>query len=789
MIVMLRILALMAGLLAALPAAAQQTQTDAAGSGNGTATGAEAAQRLADLLRDEAAREALIARLLAAAEDAGLAEGEGEAAADTAPLIQLSAARQIAEQTRELGEGAAALVAALLRSAGDVLGIFTGERVVNWGELQAALASVGLVALVTLALFLVLRSVSHRFFGFLSTRGNGRGWPLAAARLVAFGLTDAGLILLAWAAGYATALATGVQGTMDVRQSLFLNAFLLIELVKVALRLALMPRHAPLRFAPMGDETAAYWYFWTSRLVSLLGYGILLAVPIVNAAVSFTVGRSLMLLIVVTALLTAVLIVLQNRAAVRDALRARNLRDPDDVLGRLLARLGAVWHILAIIYLVALFVIWSASPGDAALRFMLVATGQSALAVLAGVLATLAISRAIAAGLRLPQDLRQALSLLETRLNAFVPTVLKGIRLGVAVIVILAIAHAWQLVDALGWVASEAGADLVSRLLSAALVVLVAGALWLGISSFVEYRMNPEAGRPPTARERTLLALFRNAFTIVLVVIAAMLTLAQLGMNIAPLLAGAGVIGLAIGFGSQKLVSDVINGAFIQIENAMNEGDVVTVGSTTGVVEKLTIRSVGLRDLSGTYHLIPFGSVDQVSNFMRGFGYHVANIGVAYREDTTEVKRLMQEAFDRLVATHHGADIVGPFEMHGVVELGDSAVVVRGRIKTRPGMQWAVGRAYTETVKQVLDAAGVEIPFPHVTLYMGEDKDGGAPPLNIRRAVEARARELPRPARPDAEPPAGGMAATRQAAGEPESRRDIPTDADVSDGSDAGRSG
>jgi small-conductance mechanosensitive channel len=202
------------------------------------------------------------------------------------------------------------------------------------------------------------------------------------------------------------------------------------------------------------------------------------------------------------------------------------------------------------------------------------------------------------------------------------------------------------------------------------------------------YRLNPEVGRVPTARERTLLALFRNAFTIALIIMAAMLALSQLGVNIAPLLAGAGVLGLAIGFGAQKLVQDIITGAFIQVENAMNEGDVVTAGGTTGVVEKLTIRSVGLRDLDGTYHLIPFSSVDMVSNFMKGFSYHVANVGVAYREDVSEVKELMQKAFDILKETEHGANIIGDFEIHGVAELGDSAVVVRGRIKTLPGTQW-----------------------------------------------------------------------------------------------------
>ena len=722
----IRLLALLAGLFIALPAAAQTAASEGARS--------DAARQLADLLRDEEAREALIAQLLASAEAAGVAPEP-----EPAPLLQMSAARQIAEYTRELGEQAATFVTTLMRSLGDVLAVFTGERMVNWIELETALWSVALVAAVTLGLFFVLRLPSHWFFRYLSVRGNGGGWILSAARLTAFSVTDALVILIAWAGGNAVALATGMPGTMDFRQSLFLNAFLLIEMTKVVLRMICVPRHGQLRFAPMSDETAAYWYFWASRLVSLLGYGLLLVVPIVNSAVSFAVGRSLTLLIVVTALLTAILIVLQNRTAVRAALKARNRRDPDDILGRLLAWLGSVWHMLAILWLLALFVIWSASPGDA-LRFMLVATAQSAVAVLLGVVATVLITRAITSGLRMPEDVRRTLPLLEGRLNAFVPTMLQVVRLGVAAAVLIAIGQIWQVVDFLAWLASEAGSDLVSRLVSALLVVLVALGIWLGVSSFIEYRLNPEVGRPPTARERTLYALFRNAFMVVLVVIATMLTLSQLGMNIAPLIAGAGVIGLAVAFGAQKLVADVINGAFIQIENAMNEGDVVTVGSTTGVVEKLTIRSVGLRDLSGTYHLIPFGSVDAVSNFMRGFGYHVANIGVAYREDTTEVKRLMQEAFDRLLVTEHGAEVVGPFEMHGVVELGDSAVVVRGRVKTRPGMQWAVGRAYTEIVKQVLDEAGVEIPFPHMTLYMGEDKDGSAPPLRIRRAVEAQAR-------------------------------------------------
>src|SRR5690606_37822811 len=165
------------------------------------------------------------------------------------------------------------------------------------------------------------------------------------------------------------------------------------------------------------------------------------------------------------------------------------------------------------------------------------------------------------------------------------------------------------------------------------------------VSSWVEYRLNTNVGRIPTAREKTLLNLFKNAFTIALAIFALMLALAQIGVNIAPLLAGAGVVGLAIGFGAQKLVQDIITGIFIQFENIMNEGDVVEAAGRTGVVERLTIRSVTIRDMSGTVHLIPFSSVDQVSNMMRGFSFYVSEVEIAYDSDIDAAKQAMRDAF------------------------------------------------------------------------------------------------------------------------------------------------
>jgi small conductance mechanosensitive channel len=305
-------------------------------------------------------------------------------------------------------------------------------------------------------------------------------------------------------------------------------------------------------------------------------------------------------------------------------------------------------------------------------------------------------------------------------------------------VVVSAVLDAWDVADLGGWLASDSGQAFVTALVSAAAILFVAWLLWLAMSSWVEYRLNPNVGRAAGARERTLLQLLRNAATVLLIAISLMLALSEIGVDIGPLLAGAGVLGLAIGFGAQKMVQDVITGAFIQFENAINEGDVVTVAGTTGVVEKLTVRSVGIRDLSGTYHIVPFSAVDTVSNFMRGFAYHVAAIGVAYREDVGEVKEAMREAFDELCAGDHGDNILDDIEMQGVTEFADSAVTVRARIRTKPGLQWAVGRAYNEIIKRVFDRRGIEIPFPHRTIYWGEDKQGHAPALRLENAQTPR---------------------------------------------------
>lgn len=691
----------------------------------------ETMRLLAATLEDPAARAALVERL----RGAGAASSEAPSAEEE--VSDGSIARAVADRTRAVAERLSALAVGLVAGVADWRGHLDDLRALDWTRIADVALKVGVIVVATLSAFLLLRRATRGPRRRMAMAAPGTGLPHRVLGLLVSALFDVALIALAWGAGHALALALGDGGRIDIRQSLFLNAFVLVEAAKLALRILLSPNLRALRLWPMSDPVARDWYGSGAAILAVLGYGLMLGVPVARTAVSAGFAEALTFGVVIFAAIMAMRLILRERVPVREAMRARAGRKPEGVVSGVLVFLAQTWHLVALAYVAALVLVWWSRPADS-LGFMMAATLRSALAVLAGTLAMILLSRAMSRGVRLPDTTRARLPMLETRLNALAPNLLNALRIVVLIVILGLVAETWGVFDFRGWLSGDAGVAVVQAALSAALILLFAGLVWLAVSSWIEYKLNPTGGRIVTARTGTLLSLLRNAFTVVVVVMTAMLTLSAIGVNIAPLLAGAGVVGLAVGFGAQKLVQDIITGAFIQFENAMNAGDVVSAGGISGVVEKLTIRSVGLRDVSGTYHLIPFSSVDVVSNMMKDFAYHVADIGVAYREDTTQVKALMEEAFQELRAGELGAGIIGPLDMQGVTQLGDSAVTVRARIKTLPGKQWAIGRAFSEIVKRRFDAAGVEMPFPHMTLYFGEDKDGGAPPLRLARAPQLR---------------------------------------------------
>lgn len=686
-------------------------------------------QLLIEALRNDESRTRLLEELEAVAGEveSGPVETIDDALFGTS---ETSLGRRIAETTRFFAENAAGSAAAFANQLSAAPRMFSALDADQIEILWQALRDLALVIVATYAIFATLRSFAKGYYRSMGARSASATLLQRIVFIVVSALLDVLVVVAAWAAGYIIALTLfGELGTIGLRQTLYLNAFLIVELAKVMLRIVLSPSAPELRLLPVSNDAARRMNRGFTWIISILGYGQLLLLPIFNQSVSTAAGQAISALVALIALLIAVGMTLTNRLRVSRWL----LDTPEDQpRSRHVRFLAHRWHWPVLLYLAFLFIIVLASPAGVLLS-VLAASGQILLAVIIGFMVSNWIARAIARGINLPERLNQRLPLLERRLNAFVPKFLTVIRGLIFLAVLLFVLDTINFFDLQGWMQSQVGVRTTAAIISVFFILIFAFAAWLALNSWVDYRLNPDYGRPATSREQTLLSLLRNAATIAILVIGIMFALSEIGINIAPLIASAGVLGLAIGFGAQKLVQDIITGVFIQLENAINVGDVITVGGTTGTVERLTIRSVSLRDLEAGYHIIPFSSVDMVTNFVRDYGYHVANIGIAYREDVEDAHRAMEEAFalikqDPAIA----ANIIGDLEWFGVTMLGDSAVTVRARIKTKPGTQWGVGRAYNAAVKRVFDEHDIEIPFPHQTLFFGVDKHGKAPAAHIQ---------------------------------------------------------
>lgn len=250
----------------------------------------------------------------------------------------------------------------------------------------------------------------------------------------------------------------------------------------------------------------------------------------------------------------------------------------------------------------------------------------------------------------------------------------------------------------------------------------------------VRVRVAERLGGADTARRaETLGRVVRYLVALVVGAVAFMLVMAELGVTLAPILGAAGVVGLAIGFGAQSLVKDYFTGFFLLLEDQIRTGDVVTVAELTGVVEDITLRHVRLRDYHGNVHFVPNGLISTVTNMGRDFAQAVVDVGVAYREDVDQVIAEMKAVGAALRADPQlGPAILSELEVAGVERWDDSAVVLRCRFRVAPLQQWGVRREYLRRLKAAFDAAGIEIPFPHLTVYAGADRSGQAPPLPLR---------------------------------------------------------
>ena len=541
--------------------------------------------------------------------------------------------------------------------------------------------------------------------------------------VAAFGGVAYGLLSLA-----------GPSQRMGVIILLLVNAYLLAGVITRLGRALAEPDVEHLRLVPLNNEGAQYVCIWIRRMAFVAIYGF----TAIKVAALLTLPENVGLLMqsVVGLILTAmaVVLILQNREPVSAWIRGDS--ETHDTMQIVRNRLAATWHVVALIYVILVFVVWMLQI-EGGFLFL---TRAAIITIVVPAIARLVIivaDRIIDRGIQLNDDLRARYPLLESRVNRYIPAGKRLIHTFIGAVAVVIILDAWG-TGLIGWLSSDSGQVVIARLITIGVLIIVAQIIWEIVNVFIERALEENGDavyktRRDRVRIATLLPLFRHVVRVVLIGLVVLISLSELGINIAPLLAAAGVLGLAVGFGAQTLVKDIINGVFILLEDGIAVDDIVDVGNGhAGVVESMSIRTVTLRDLGGTVHVIPFGEVTSIKNLTREFAFALLDVGVAYREDLNEVIATLKEVAEGLCQDpEFQNDILEPLEVLGLDEFGDSALIVKVRLKTLPAKQWRVKREYNARIKEAFDAKGIEIPFPHHTIYFGEDKSGKAPPAFV----------------------------------------------------------
>lgn len=662
---------------------------------------------LADILQDDKARATLIDHLRQAADESP--KTQTKSAASETP-------ESLSDNLSSLAQGGISTVNQRLNSLQKL--IDSGpKRTFNPDSFFRALGYFLLTVAATFALFHLIRRLIRPLYKRMGSWGHnaklqqGPWYKLPTAILGAFAV-DLLVLVLALAAGNLFARHVNADSaTIQRLQTLFLSAFAVIEFFKAVLRLIFSPDFDYLRPFAFSDASAHYWNKRLAWLSGLIGYGLMVVVPVVATQISYPAAAAANLAIMLALTLYAVALILRNRKQIQQQINLLAERSMA-FFSIILRGLGHVWHLLAIAYFLVLFALSQFDIGNS-LRFMMTATVKSLVVIGVGALLSGMLTRWIFRRISLPDDVNRRYPMLERRINSYIPNGLKILRVMVVLAVTLLLFDAWHLINLYQWASSENGEKIIGGLVHILLIMVVAVFSWTLMASIIEHRLALELsnGIRPSARERTLLTLFRNVLAIVISTITIMIVLSQVGINIAPLLAGAGALGLAISFGAQTLVKDVITGVFIQFENGMNTGEYVTVSGITGTVERMTIRSIGLRDDYGVYHIVPFSSITTLANYAREFGVYRANYSVSRDEDIDHVHEVLHQAVDALKQDEQVKHfLVGEPVFNGVVALGDRSFTTRVTVRTQALKQWVVQYALDRLVKMHFDQADIAMP-------------------------------------------------------------------------------
>ena len=489
----------------------------------------------------------------------------------------------------------------------------------------------------------------------------------------------------------------------------YLLAFLVLRLAMVASRFLLAPGGERFRILPMPTATALFWHRRVSFLVGWLAFGW------VTVGLLRTLGMAVDARHLVAYLLGLGLLAIGLETAWRRPLSNTEISP---------RRLRVVGWLLSAYYLL-LWLLWVASAMPAFWLAVVIAGLPSVIG---------ATQRAVNHILRPPGAAAAA----EAAPDVIATSLGRGLRAVFIIGAALLLAWAWN-IDLVALTASDTLATRLLRgALNAVVILLVADFVWHVMKAMIDRKLREAqaAGHVETdearrhARLRTLLPIFSNLLFIVLVVMAVLMALAALGINIGPLIAGAGVVGVAVGFGAQTLVKDVISGMFYLLDDAFRVGEYIQSGNYKGTVESFSLRSVKLRHHRGPLYTVPFGTLGAIQNMSRDWVIDKMMIGVTYDADLDKVKKLIKQIGKELAADPElGPHFIEPLKMQGVEAFGDYAIQIRMKMMTKPNQQFTIRRRAFAMIKKAFDANGISFAFPTVTVAGG----GSAPEAAIAR--------------------------------------------------------
>lgn len=556
-----------------------------------------------------------------------------------------------------------------------------------------------------LAADLITRLLLRRPARFLHAR-QSESLPVQAL-LLALAMIVELLPVLAFAAVaiFVTPLTEPAMRTRGIASVLIATTVWARGFLAVARCLLLSPR-AQLLY-PLGEETRVYLYIWMRRFAYCGAYGYAISVCAWYFGAPGAIGGLLIRSAVLVLAVLAIIFVLQNRVPVAEWLRGDDRAD--GIRWRALrGRLGESWHIVAITYVIGTFGVYVLNA-EGSFTLLLRATALSLVVISGAAILARFCKRLLRRSFAVSPELKERFPRLEARANRYTALISGS---AVAVIYILAAAallEAWG-IAAFTWLADIAQQPSAHSVISLVIVLLGGLVLWEFFSALIERKLAriDLAGR---SRARTVLPLLRSTVLVVLIIVAGLMILSQIGINIAPLLAGAGIAGIAVGFGAQALVKDVITGFFMLLEDTFAVGDRVDVGGGhVGVIEAVSIRNFRLRDIQGVVHIVPFSAITTVLNMSRDFVYVLCDAGVVYRENPDRVIEVMREAGKEFAAEPRWSHcVLAPLEILGVERFTDTAMIIRARIKAAPPCQLEMGREFNRALKRAFDRAGIEM--------------------------------------------------------------------------------